>query len=154
MIDDYLSRFYQPMHQRLKVLCANDCELVHNIASWKRRVMSGWNDIQLLEVNMPDIARQELGIGDDYIIDVKIDLKQLEDIDVGLEMLMVESTEDDFPPILHKEPFKVIKKEGSVVYYEMKYKLNLPGSFKFGIRMFPKNDLLPHQQDFALVRWF
>jgi len=154
MIDDYLSRFYQPMHQRLKVLCANDCELVHNIASWKRRVMSGWNDIQLLEVNMPDIARQELGIGDDYIIDVKIDLKQLEDIDVGLEMLIVESTEDDFPPILHKEPFKVIKKEGSVVYYEMKYKLNLPGSFKFGIRMFPKNDLLPHQQDFALVRWF
>ncbi|WP_010421701.1 alpha-glucan family phosphorylase [Anaerophaga thermohalophila] len=154
MIDDYLSRFYQPMHNRLKTLCADDCQLVHNIASWKRRVMSGWNDIELLEVNMPDIARQELGIGDDYIIGVKLDLKQLEDIDVGLEMLIVESTEDDFPPILHKEPFKVIKKEGSVVYYEMKYKLNLPGSFKFGIRMFPKNEYLPHQQDFALVRWF
>jgi phosphorylase/glycogen(starch) synthase len=154
MIDDYLSRFYQPMHKRLKALCANDCELVHGIASWKRRVMSGWNDIELLEVNMPDIARQELGIGDDYIIEVKLDLKQLEDIDVGLEMLIVESTEEDFPPILHTEPFKVTKKEGSVVYYEMKYKLNLPGSFKFGIRMFPKNEHLPHQQDFALVRWF
>ncbi|WP_016777336.1 alpha-glucan family phosphorylase [Anaerophaga thermohalophila] len=154
MIDDYLSRFYQPMHKRLKALCATDCELVHDIASWKRRVMSGWNDIELLEVNMPDIARQELGIGDDYIIEVKLDLKQLEDIDVGLEMLIVESTEEDFPPILHKEPFKVTKKEGSVVYYEMKYKLNLPGSFKFGIRMFPKNEHLPHQQDFALVRWF
>jgi phosphorylase/glycogen(starch) synthase len=154
MIDDYLSRFYQPMHKRLKALCATDCELVHDIASWKRRVMSGWNDIELLEVNMPDIARQELGIGDDYIIEVKLDLKQLEDIDVGLEMLIVESTEEDFPPILHTEPFKVTKKEGSVVYYEMKYKLNLPGSFKFGIRMFPKNEHLPHQQDFALVRWF
>ena len=154
MIDDYLSRFYQPMHKRLKALCANDCELVHNIVSWKRRVMSGWNDIELLEVNMPDIARQELGIGDDYIIEVKLDLKQLEDIDVGLEMLIVESTEEDFPPILHAEPFKVTKKEGSVVYYEMKYKLNLPGSFKFGIRMFPKNEHLPHQQDFALIRWF
>ncbi|MFW6043315.1 MAG: alpha-glucan family phosphorylase, partial [Marinilabiliaceae bacterium] len=154
MIDDYLSKFYRPMHQRIEELYANDCEMVQKIASWKRQVMAGWNDIELLEVNMPDIARQELGIGDIYTIDVKLDLKQLEGTEVGLELMITDSTEDDFPPIIHKEPFKVVKKEGSIVYYEMNYKLNLPGSFKFGIRMFPKNELLPHQQDFALVRWF
>ncbi len=154
MIDDYLNRFYNPMFERLERLCLNDCALVHDIASWKRKVSAGWNDIELLEVNMPDIARQELGIGDDYTVDVKLNLKQLKGIDVGLEMLIVESLEEEFPPILHKEPFNVVKKEGSVVHYEMKYKLNLPGSFKFGIRMFPKNEFLPHQQDFGLVRWF
>ncbi|MGM0377424.1 MAG: alpha-glucan family phosphorylase, partial [Bacteroidota bacterium] len=154
MIDDYLSKFYRPMHKRLGDLCTSDCELAQEIAAWKRRVLAGWNDIELLEVNMPDIARQELGIGDNYTVEVKLDLKQLEDIDVGLEMLIAESTEDEFPPILHKEPFKVAKKEGPIVYYEMNYKLNLPGSFKFGIRMFPKNERLPHQQDFGLVRWF
>jgi phosphorylase/glycogen(starch) synthase len=154
MIDDYLSKFYNPMFERLEELCLNDCALVHDIAAWKRQVAAGWNDIELLEVNMPDIARQELGIGDDYTVDVKLNLKQLEGIDVGLEMLIVESVEEEFPPILHKEAFKVIKKEGSVVHYEMNYKLNLPGSFKFGIRMFPKNEFLPHQQDFGLVRWF
>jgi len=68
--------------------------------------------------------------------------------------LIVESVDEEFPPILHKEPFNRIKKDGSVVHYEMKYKLNLPGSFKFGIRMYPKNEFLPHQQDFGLVRWF
>lgn len=154
MIDDYLSKFYNPMFDRLEKLGLNDFALVHDIAAWKRQVAAGWNDIELVEVNMPDIARQELGIGDNYTVDVKLNLKQLEGIDVGLEMLIVESVEEEFPPILHKEPFKVIKKEGSVVQYEMNYQLNLPGSFKFGIRMFPKNEFLPHQQDFGLVRWF
>jgi len=154
MIDDYLSKFYRPMLQRLESLCVDECDLIHAIASWKRRVMAGWNDIELLEVNMPDIARQELGIGDDYIVDVKLDLKQLEGVDVGLEMLIVDTADVEFPQILHKETFKMIKKEGPIVYYEMKYKLNHPGSFRFGIRMFPVNELLPHQQDFCLVRWF
>ncbi|WP_106153185.1 alpha-glucan family phosphorylase [Marinilabilia salmonicolor] len=154
MIDDYLDRFYNPMFERLEKLCFNECALVHDIAGWKRHVAAGWNDIELVEVNMPDIARQELGIGDVYTVDVKLNLKHLEGVDVGLEMLIVESVEEEFPPILHKEPFKVVKKEGSVVHYEMNYKLNLPGSFKFGIRMFPRNEFLPHQQDFGLVRWF
>jgi phosphorylase/glycogen(starch) synthase len=154
MIDDYLSKFYNPMFNRLEKLCVDESALIHDISSWKRKVSAGWNDIELLEVNMPDISHQELGIGDDYTVDVKLNLKQLADIDVGLEMLIVESVDEEFPPILHKEPFNRIKKDGSVVHYEMKYKLNLPGSFKFGIRMFPKNEFLPHQQDFGLVRWF
>jgi phosphorylase/glycogen(starch) synthase len=154
MIDDYLDRFYNPMFRRLAELCADECALVHEIASWKRQVSAGWDSIELVEVNMPDIAHQELGIGDDYIVDVKLNLKQLKGVDVGLEMLIVESKDEEFPTILHKEPFKVIKKEGAIVHYEMKYRLNLPGSFKFGIRMFPVNEYLPHPQDFGLVRWF
>ncbi len=154
MIDDYLKRFYNPMHQRVGRLKENDFARVHELSSWKRRVRAGWDSIELLEVSMPDIAKQELGIGDDYTVEVKIDLKQLEGIDVGLEMLIAGTTDDEFPPILHIEPFKVVKTEGSVVDYKLKYKLNLPGSFNFGIRMFPKNDDLPHKQDFCLVRWF
>ncbi len=154
MIDDYLSKFYRPMHQRVEELCANDCELVHEIASWKRHVSAGWENVEILEVNMPDIAKQELGIGDEYVVEVKLDLKQLKNVDVGMEMLIVESTNEEFPPILHKEPFELVKRNDSIVVFQMKYKLNLPGSFRFGIRMFPYNEYLPHQQDFCLVRWF
>ena len=27
------------------------------------------------------------------------------------------------------------------------------GSFKTGVRMYPKNDKLPHRQDFCYVKW-
>jgi hypothetical protein len=103
---------------------------------------------------MPDIAKQELGIGDFYSVEVKVDLKQLEGCDVGMEMLISGVSDDEYPPILHIEPFEVDKKDGSIVYYRLQYKLNLPGTYNFGIRMFPHNKNLPHPQDFCLVRWF
>ncbi len=154
MINDYLRKFYNPMLERVTRLKANDYALVHELSAWKRQVAAGWSNIELLEVNMPDIAKQELGIGDFYSVEVKVDLKQLEGCDVGMEMLISGVSDDEYPPILHIEPFEVVKKEGSIVYYELQYKLNLPGTYNFGIRMFPHNKDLPHPQDFCLVRWF
>ena len=102
---------------------------------------------------MPDIGKQELGIGDPYQVDVTIDLKRLAGVDVGLEMVIAEPTDDQFPTIVHIEPFEIVKKDGSIIHFHLNYKLNLPGVFKFGVRMFPKNEALPHRQDFCLVRW-
>ncbi len=153
MINDYCNRFYRPMFSRVKKLKENEYRMVHELAAWKRRVISGWNYVSVINFSMPDIGKQELGIGDQYNVDVTIDLKRLTGIDVGLEMVIAEPTDEQFPTIVHIEPFNIVKKEGSVIHYHLDYKLNLPGVFKFGVRMFPKNDALPHKQDFCMVRW-
>lgn len=153
MINDYGDRFYQPMFERLKNLKAGDCRLVRELAGWKRRVYAGWSSVQVLSCNMPDIAHKELGIGEHYVVEVLLDLQRLAGVELGLEMVIAEPGDDEFPPILHVEPFKEEKREGSQVRYRLDYKLNLPGSYKFGIRMFPKHEALPHKQDFGLVRW-
>ncbi len=153
MINDYKTRFYVPMLTRLKKLMANDNQLVHEIATWKRRVISGWEYVTVLDCTMPDIGKLELGIGDPYQVDVTIDLKRLATIEVGLEMVIAEPSDEQFPTIMHIEPFEIIKKEGSIIHYHLNYKLNLPGVFKFGVRMFPKNEALAHRQDFCLIRW-
>ena len=49
---------------------------------------------------------------------------------------------------------EVIKTDGSLTYFEADYKLKNAGIFKYAFRMYPKNPLLPHRQDFAYVRWF
>ncbi|WP_026473867.1 alpha-glucan family phosphorylase [Alkaliflexus imshenetskii] len=153
MINDYGTRFYEPMFERVKQLNTNDYRIAREIASWKRRVYSGWDYVEVLSCVMPDIGKQELGIGDFYKLNVTLDLRRLAGVDIGLEIVIAEPTDDEFPKIIHIEPFREVKKEGSVVSYELDYKLNLPGVFKFGVRMYPKNDLLPHKQDFGLVRW-
>lgn len=153
MINDYDDRFYSPMYERVKSLHENDFRLVREIAAWKRRVLAGWEDIEVLSINMPDIANKELGIGEKYVVDVVLDLKRLAGTDVGLEMVLAEASDDEFPAILHIEPFKEVGKECSKVSFKLDYKLNLPGVYKFGIRMVPKNSALPHKQDFSPVRW-
>ncbi|NMA73235.1 MAG: glycosyltransferase family 1 protein, partial [Bacteroidales bacterium] len=153
MINDYEDRFYSPMFERITKLRDSDNQLAKDIALWKRRVLAGWNYVEVKSIVTPKIGIKELGLGEVYEVEVVIDHKALEDVEFGIEMLMVEAAEEQSPKIVHSEPFEVVKREGSLVTYVMKYKLNLPGSYKFGIRLYPHNENLPHKQDFNLVRW-
>ncbi|TCO07954.1 alpha-glucan family phosphorylase [Natronoflexus pectinivorans] len=154
MINDYGTRFYEPMFERIKKMNENDHRQARELAAWKRRVYAGWEYVQVLSCNMPDIAKQELGIGDNYKVDVVVDLKRLAGVDIGLEIVIADPSKDEHnPSIVHIEPFKIVKKEGSIVHFSLDYKLNLPGVYKFGLRLFPFNGALPHKQDFALIKW-
>lgn len=153
MMDDYRDRFYNPMGERLAKLVANDYKLARELSNWKRKVWLGWNKVEVLDMEVPDIGKQELGIGDEYNIRVVVDLKQLVGVDINLEMVIVNANEEGKTDMVCTEPFKVIKEEGTKVHYELKYTLKLPGVFNFGIRMYPYNEHLPHKQDFGVMRW-
>ncbi|MCU4174620.1 alpha-glucan family phosphorylase [Carboxylicivirga sp. N1Y90] len=153
MMDDYRSKFYNPLQKRFKSLVADDYKLARDLAAWKRRVLVGWDAVEVLDMEVPDIGKQELGIGDAYHIRVVVDLKQLADIDLGLEMVVADAGEDEASTMVHTEPFEKVKVEGTKVHFELNHVLNLPGVFKFGVRMFPHHEKLPHKQDFGVMRW-
>ncbi|MFT3737498.1 MAG: alpha-glucan family phosphorylase [Breznakibacter sp.] len=153
MLDDYLNRFYNKMYTRFQSIRDNDYAKAIEIANWKRRIYQGWNHIEVLDIEMPDIWKFELGIGDDYEVNIILDLKKLAGTDVGLEMVYTDAADESISKIMGIKEFSATKQEGSKVYYSMKHKLKLPGVFNFGIRMFPKNDNLPYKQDMGLVRW-
>ncbi len=153
MLDDYLDRFYNKLYNRFKKIRENDYEKAIEIAAWKRKVTAGWNEIEVLDIEMPDIWKYELGIGDTYVVNIVLDLKKLVGVDVGLEMVYTDATDEVVTKIMGIKEFVVVKHEGSKVHYQMKHQLKLPGVFNFGIRMYPRNENLPHKQDFCLVRW-
>jgi len=51
------------------------------------------------------------------------------------------------------EPLKMVKKEGNNYTFEATHSPKQFGQYKSAIRMYPKNDLLPHRQDFCYVKW-
>ena len=153
MMDDYLSRFYNKMDNRLKELKDNDCELVRKISSWKRWVKSNWNDVEVVNVEMPDIYSHQLGIGETYRINLIIDLKALDGIDISVQAIFADVQDDNTAKMLSIEEFELDKKEGSKLYYTLNHKLNIPGVYNFGIRMYPKNEGLSKKQDYCCVRW-
>ena len=50
-------------------------------------------------------------------------------------------------------PLQLVKAEESRLFFETNYQLDYAGGMKFGLRMFPNNELLPHRMDFCFVRW-
>jgi len=151
MITDYLNKFYIPQEKRASVLKADSFKNAKDLAAWKQKVRDSWDDIEVVSVDMPDIAVNELGIGDIYNITIVLDNKN-PDIELGIELVFTSGTDDDMK-VVHSEQFAVTAKDGSKVTYTVGLSLNFPGVFKFGIRIFPNNALLPHKQDFPLLKW-
>ncbi len=152
MITDYLNRFYIPQAKRGAVLKENDFKAARDLTAWKSKVRNIWDQIRVVNVDMPDIAKEQLGIGEIYPISVTLD-KVDSDIDLGLEMVFASGDDENNMKVVHAEPFSVVERNGSQVTYKVSLSLNYPGVFRFGLRIFPSNPLLPHKQDFPLLKW-
>lgn len=152
MITDYLNRFYIPQEKRASRLKADDFKEARDLTAWKDKILQIWDKVQVVSIDMPDIAKEELGIGQIYPISVTID-KVDPDVELGIEMVFASGADENNMKVVHAEPFTVAKREGTLVTYNVSLSLNFPGVFRFGMRIFPSNELLPNKQDFPLLKW-
>ena len=153
-LDDYYSKFYCKEAKRFKELSANDNAKAKEIAAWKEEVVAKWDSIEIVSKEREaDIAQGDIESGKEYTITVVVDEKGLNDA-VGLELVTTYTTPEGKQHVYSVEPFSVIKKEGDLYTFQAKHRLSNAGSFKVQYRMFPKNQDLPHRQDFCYVRWF
>lgn len=153
-LDDYYSKFYCKEAKRFKELSANDNAKAKEIAAWKEEVVAKWDSIEIVSKEREaDIAQGDIESGKEYTITVVVDEKGLNDA-VGLELVTTYTTPEGKQHVYSVEPFSVIKKEGDLYTFQAKHSLSNAGSFKVAYRIFPKNQDLPHRQDFCYVRWF
>lgn len=150
MIDDYIDRFYNKEAKRSKKLIANDYALAKEIADWKQRVAAAWDGIQVLDIrHSTDLTNSVTGQA--YRVEVVLDTNGLSE-DLGVEQVIYH-TEDGEERFSGTRPFKVTKRDGNIVTFELSSKVKDSGLFRYGYRIYPNNAALPHRQDFAFVRW-
>jgi glycogen phosphorylase len=153
MIDDYIARFYTKLSARSAVLKANNFSKAKEIAAWKEKIAQGWDAIEILNIDMPDKMIHNPQVGEDYAINIVVDVKDIKDNGIGIELVATKLGKNNADTLYDVEEFKLIKTEGTKLFFNLTYQLNRAGSFKYGFRMFPKNEDLPHRQDFCFVRW-
>ncbi|MCR4852214.1 MAG: alpha-glucan family phosphorylase [Prevotella sp.] len=151
-LDNYYDKFYNKEAKRFKELSENDNRLAKEIAFWKETVAERWDAVNVVskESDMPEEGPVS---GVPYTLRFVVDEQGLDDA-IGLELVTVKNTKDGEERIGAIRPFEVVKKEGNLYTFEAKLQSSHAGSFKAAVRMFPKNDKLPHRQDFAYVKWF
>lgn len=152
-LDDYIDRFYAPEAKRAAKLKANNYAEAREIVAWKEDVASKWDQIQVLSVNINEaqLANSPRS-GSPFEASCTIDTKGLEE-SLGVEVVVYKEIDGE-TKFVGTTDMKVVKKEGSVLTYELKDKVNEAGVYRYSLRMYPKNPALPHRMDFAYVRWF
>lgn len=149
-LDDYYDKFYNKQAARFKKLSANDNALAKEIALWKESVAERWDSIHVVSKN--DALVNGVETGKKYKIQYVIDEQGLNDA-VGLELVVLKNQVEDGKQVYAVYPFKVKGHEGNNFTFEAEIEPVNAGSFKTAIRMYPKNDKLPHRQDFCYVKW-
>ncbi len=153
-LDDYYAKFYNKEAARFKVLVADNYAKAKEIAAWKEFVASKWDQIRVVSIDKCDeLINGRIESGKDYTIRIVIDEKGLDDA-IGVELVTLHTDSNGKDHIYTVEPLNVVKREGDLFTFEVVHSINNAGSFKVAYRIFPKNNDLPHRQDFCYVKWF
>ena len=150
-LDDYYSKFYNKLAARSEKLHADNNQMAKEIALWKETVAERWDAIKVVskESNLNEAGAET---GTEFKVKFVIDEQGLDNA-VGLEFVSVMTDEKGEDRIYKVYPFDLVAKEGNLYTFECRIKPAKAGSFKTAVRMYPKNDLLPHRQDFCYVKW-
>ena len=151
MMDDYFDKFYNKLAKRHTLLSKDDYKVAKEIASWKENMVNHWDGIEVIKIEEPDTSN--LNVGDKFRVAVELDTKGLNDKGLGVELVAIRTSTHNNDKLYEVEPLQLVKAEGSHLFYEITYQLDYAGGMKFGLRMYPQNELLPHRMDFCYVRW-
>ncbi|MGM9838022.1 MAG: alpha-glucan family phosphorylase [Paludibacteraceae bacterium] len=151
MMDDYFAKFYNKLAKRHALLSAENYKVAKEIAAWKENMVAHWDEIEVVKVEMPELAAPN--VGEKVRIAVELDTKGLNDKGIGVELVTIRTSMHNNNKLYEVEPLKLVKVEGSHLFFETSYQLDYAGGMRFGLRMYPQNDLLPHRMDFCYVRW-
>jgi len=154
MMEDYCIQYYQPQFDRFNELAANKFAKAKEIAAWKKKVMEAWPNIKVLSYTSPN-ASYVLSSKNPMNSEVVLNLAGLKPEDIGVELIFAVADKKNVLHIQEKLDYEVKKvdKESGDVTYAASVIPERTGMYQIGIRVYPKNDLLPHRQDFPLVKW-
>ncbi len=149
MLHDYNQRFYSKLFERSSKMADDDFSKVKRISSWKKRIKRAWNNINVVEASLFNNGLDMFEMDHPYEGKVVLDLNEISASDIGVELVITENGER----LISSHEFTLDKSAGDKAYFSVKVSIRQPGTFSYGIRIFPKNDFLPHRQDINLVRW-
>jgi len=154
MINEYTHKYYTPLYARSKHIKEDDFKEVRELCEWKKKIMSNWNNIKVLDMTLHDSAHKALTMGENFHAEIALSLGNLQPDDIGIEVLFIQKKNQDDPKeIIYKQEFAVSNVNRSKAVYETTFPVTQSGVFEYGFRIFAKHPLLPNRMDFSVVKW-
>ncbi len=153
MLDDYFDRFYNKLIKRTNWIRENRYQKAFEIEAWKSKVRSNWDKIEVKSMILPDTEVRPLKFGDVFIAEITLATPGLEKGDIGIELLFGNKNNDVVDEITSIQEMALVDSGSGWAKYYIKTPIKQAGVYNYTFRIFPTNSMLPHRQDFPLVKW-
>ena len=153
-LDDYYNKFYHKLMNRYHALSANNNENVKVLLRWRENVLAAWHEIECVGVDYTKNEKSTYCVGDRLECRLDIRLGDLRPQDVKIEMVFV--TPEDHgkrPKLAFKAPFVFEVEHNGIYTFVSSKTAQRIGMWDCAVRVIPNHALLPHDQDFNIVRW-
>ena len=152
MLTDYLNQYYVPQSKRSTAVVADDYKMAREIADWKLRMTRMWNDISVVSYTQPE-SSYTLSEENPLRGAVVLNLGDIKPEEIGVEMLFVTTDRKGKMHIQDVFEFELKEYNDGVASFQTAILPERTGMYQVATRIYPKNALLPHRQDFGLVKW-
>ena len=152
-LDDYYTRFYNPLATRFHAISADNNRIARDIAAWKESVAERWDSIKVVSsTRSENLQSASLISGKEFTVRHVVDEQGLDDA-VGIDLVVMTGT-DGNEHVSEVLPMKLVSREGNLHTFELTASIDLAGSYKVAYRLYPKHPQLANRQDMCYVRWF
>ena len=152
MLTDYCNQYYIPQCERYNSLAADSAAVARQIAAWKQNVRNEWNNIRLKSYLAPE-ASYSLTESSKLHSEVVLDLGRLKPEDIGVEIVFTTTDAKGKQHLSSVSEYTLVSYEDGKATYRVEVFPERTGMYQVGTRYYPKNPMLPHRQDFPLVKW-
>ncbi|MBM7556505.1 alpha-glucan family phosphorylase [Halanaerobacter jeridensis] len=150
MVQEYTQNLYMPAYERGKEVQNNDFAKAKELAAWKDKVRSNWNQVKISSQSKGD--QGEFAVQEKLNVGAKVDLGNLAPEDVTVELYLV-SNVDEVPEaeIIPMDLDENVR--GNIYSYSMAVKLEESGDYEYTFRVVPNDDDLSTKHELGLIEW-
>ena len=152
MLTDYCEKYYIPQSSRFRSLADSDCAKARQIAAWKEKMVAAWGDVKIVSCTQPE-ASYDLSKGQEMTSEVVVETGSVDPSDIGVEIIFTALDAKGRAHIQDTRPYKLVSFENGQAHYQVSVLPERTGMYQVATRLYPKNELLPHRQDFPMVKW-
>ena len=152
-LDDYFSKYYDRMFNRIKLMTGNNNTEAKSFAEWKQKMRSYWNTMELISVQIPDSDRGKFEINDLFKAKISLFTGEINPEHIGIEMIITNKENDTVTDYERKEEFRLVSCTHSHAEYELEIPIKSNGVHDYAFRVYAKHPLMNSRMDLPLVKW-
>ena len=153
MLTDYINQYYIPQSKRFDAVVADDYAQAREMAAWKKRLLREWKNVEVVSVVAPNSAIDNVTLGNEFKGEIVLNIGDLKAEEIGVEILFATVDAKGKFHIQESYEFTPVECVDGVAKYTASINPDRSGLYQVAGRIYAKNPLMPHRQDFELVRW-
>jgi hypothetical protein len=155
MLLDYQQQYYEPMAERSNLIQQNVYVDIRKLIAWKAKVEAAWPGLSVLQAKWHDTANKAMPLGESMSPKISLNLNGLTLGDLGVEMLVIAKRKQPSDPfsVLKCTELSGVSTGAEEATWTGSVRMQKPGVYEYGFRIFPKHPMLAHRQDFSLIKW-